>query len=126
MSKLIAVEEYLNQFHPGIYQEVVYRLNSIPCSKEITQSVYTSASSLCEERWEIQLVTIAATLALCSPETLHVGCRVRLGVGKLLSVALGVSQQRVSQKFVTASHYYRNISWCREAVDNIVKEVRGG
>ena len=126
MSKLIAVEEYLNQFHPGVYQEVLDRLKSIPCNNKLTEEVFKKASDYRKEKWQVQLITIASVLALCSPETLYVGSRVKLGVGKSLSYALGVSQQRVSQKFISASHYYRNVNWCRECVDNIVKEVRCG
>lgn len=123
--KIIAIEEYLNQFHPGVFKEINERLSSIPCHDGVTNAIYNKACAIRSERWEIQLITIAATLALCSPETLYVGCRVRLGVAKSISEVLEISQQRVSQKFESASHYYRNINWCREAVDSIVKEVRG-
>lgn len=126
MIALAPLEDYLNQFHPEVYSEIKERLSSQPCNDELAELVHSKATSYTNERWQIQLITIAAILALCSPETLYVGCRVRLGVGKSLSVALGVSQQRVSQKFLSASHYYKNISWCRDAVDSIVKEVRGG
>ncbi len=124
MINSVAIETYLNQFHPSVFKEISERLSSIPCEYALIKTIYIKAKSSRQEKWELQLITIAATLALCSPETLYVGSRVRLGVAKTLAEILEVSQQRVSQKFESASHYYKNISWCRESVDKIVREVR--
>lgn len=118
------IAEYLNTYHPDVLKEMEVRLQSQPCSDGLVELVYNKAMQLFDEKWQVQLITIASVLALCSPETLYIGCRVRLGVAKSLSVALGVSQQRVSQKFLSASHYFKNITWCREASESIIHEIR--
>lgn len=124
MISIQPINEYLNQFHPEVYAEISDRLKSIPCDSKLANQVFTKANEMQDEVWKVQLLTIASVLALCSPETLYVGCRLRLGVASTIAPVFGLSRQRVCQKIQSAAHYYKNINWCRDGVEQILKEVK--
>ena len=122
----IHIQSYLADRYPEVAQEVALRFTSKKCNDRLVGRVCYLAMQATSENWEHQIVSIASVLLLCSPETIYVGCAVRRNSGAtgLLAKKLGVSQPAISQKVDRARHYYTHVSWCREAVDNIVKEVR--
>lgn len=122
-----SIQNYLSIHHPTIAVEVNSKLQYIPCSMTLAQKVSTDAAIAVSDKWKAHLVTISTLLVLCSPETIHANSSVKRnsGVATLAGKALGISQQCVSRKIERAVHYYTHVGWCRIAVDNIVKEVRG-
>ncbi len=121
----IQIQTYLSEYHPAIAKEVEDRLRSQPCTSQVVASVLSRAASIETEPWQHRLIIIISTLLLCSPETIFTTCAVRKGVASTLAKSLGVSQQAVSKKVEQARHYYTHLAAIREAVDKIVKEVRG-
>lgn len=123
----IHIHSYLSERYPDVAEEVLDKFRSMKCNPKVIRSVYNKAAEMMEERWEIQVVTIAASLLLCSPETILVNSAVRRssGVATATGKVLGISQVSVSKKVDRARHYYTHVAWCRDAVDKIVKEVRG-
>lgn len=124
--KATYIQQYLSKRYPEIAKEVSSRFTSERCCDRLVDKVCRLALHATSEKWEHQVVSIAAVLLLCSPETIYVESTVRRNSGSasLLGKSLGISQQSVSQKVDRARHYYTHVGWCREAVDKIVKEVR--
>lgn len=125
-TNVVHIYTFLEQNHPGIAKEVLDKFRSKKCNDRLVGRVCYLAFQATSENWEHQIVSIASVLLLCSPETIYVGCAVRRNSGAtgLLAKKLGISQPAISQKVDRARHYYTHVAWCREAVDNIVKEVR--
>ncbi|MCL7987748.1 hypothetical protein M8998_07340 [Sphingobacterium sp. lm-10] len=124
----INIQQYLQQYHPDIAKEVYSRFKSIPCTPEVIQQVHHHTIPHAHEHWQVQIISIAAALLLVSPETIYTDCGIRRnsGVATILGKQIGVSKQVISKKVERARHYYTHVSWAREAVDQIVKEVRNG
>lgn len=122
------IQQYLQQYHPAIAEEVYQRFKSIPCTPNLIKSVHNHTVPLVGERWQVQIISIAAALILVSPETIFTDCGIRRssGVATMLGNVLGVSKQLISKKVERARHYYTHVSWAKEAVDKIVKEVANG
>lgn len=123
----VNLQQYLQQYHPDIAQEVYQRFKSLPCTPEIIKSVHAHTIPLASEHWQVQIISIAAALLLVSPETIYTDCGIRRnsGVATMLGKQIGVSHQVISKKVERARHYYTHVSWARDAVDQIVKEVKG-
>ncbi|MGJ1420467.1 hypothetical protein ACR79T_12640 [Sphingobacterium spiritivorum] len=123
IASTIHIQSYLATHYPDVAEEIITKLTSIKCNPKLVRKISSLATA--EEHWEYQLKTIAAVLVLCSPETIHTKSKVRNGIAVSISNVLGVSRQAVCHKVDRARHYYLNVARVREAVDYIVKEVRG-
>lgn len=123
----INLQQYLQQYHPDIAEEVYSRFKSIPCTPELIHHVHDHTLAIASETWQVQIISIAAALLLASPETIYTDCGIRRnsGIATMLGKQIGVSHQVISKKVERARHYYTHVSWVRDAVDQIVKEVRG-
>lgn len=119
------LHSYLAVHYPDIADEATERLSSVKCNPKLVRAVSSLAANHSSETWEFQITTIASVLVLCSPETIHAKSKVRNGIAVALSKVLGISRQAVCQKVDRSRHYYLRVGWCREAVNKIVKEVRG-
>lgn len=117
------IQSYLAAHYPAVAEEISTKLTSVKCNPKLIRKVSQLATA--DEQWEYQLKTIAAVLILCSPETIHASSKVRNGIAVAISNVLGISRQAVCQKVDRARHYYFNMARVNEAVDKIVKEVRG-
>lgn len=121
------IKDYLNHYHPTIlreFKEFKQNLKSQACTDSLAAFVYSRACSLKDEKWKVQLTTIATILKLCSPETLYIKARVKSGVLQALSKALGITKSAVSRKIESAIHYYSYVSAIRNDVESIVSEVK--
>ena len=116
---------YLRENHPDILVEAKSKLLSSPTSRTVFSQMHSRARKIVQDDWQVKLVTITAALLYSSPETLYSAMPIRNGVAKTLGCVLDVTKQAVSKKLDQARHYYTHVAWCRDAVDKIVKEVRG-
>lgn len=117
------IQSYLDIHYPAVAEEISIKLKSEKCNPKLVRKVSSLVTA--EEHWEFQLKTIATVLILCSPETIHAKSKVRNGIAMAISKILGISRQAVCHKVDRARHYYLNVARVREAVNYIVKEVRG-
>lgn len=118
-----AATAYLDIFHPEILQKMQEQLSGIDCSPEAVRNIISQVQET--ENWKKRLIIIASSLVLFSPETILIGCTTRYPVTKIVSQELGVSRPAISKNISQATYYYQRFDWCRNAVDKIVKEVRG-
>lgn len=120
------ITNYLNLFHPNILEEMQRKMSAIECTPHVLEKVINLSCANFTDKWERRMVLIASCLLLFTPETIYANCLVRKGVASKIAESLGVSQQAVSKQVAQSRYYYSRTPWCREAVDKIVKEVRGG
>lgn len=118
------ITNYLNLFHPNILQEMQQKMSAIECAPSVINKVIDLTNGNFNDKWERRMVLIASCLLLFTPETIYANCLVRKGVSSKIAECLGVTQQAVSKQVGQSRYYYSRASWCREAVDRIVKEVR--
>ncbi len=119
------ISQYLLLKHPEVYNELAINLKSKPCSLNQLIKIHSFSNQISDDPFYQRLYTICTSLILFSPETIHAEYRVKSGVIKSLAEIMGVSKQALSSKISQSVHYYLNVARVREAVDYIVKEVRG-
>ncbi|MCW8314198.1 hypothetical protein K7A41_23430 [Sphingobacterium sp. InxBP1] len=119
------IAKYVASHHPDVFQEAEQKLKAIPCSAELVERVVNLAYLHSEETWKVRLLAIISVLLLCSPESILTDIKIKNGVSKLLSDALGVTSQAISGKMDQCRFYYSKTSWVRDTVHEILEEVRG-
>lgn len=119
------IAKYVASHYPEVFHEAEKRLQSIPCTEELVERVVNLSYSRSEELWKVRLLATTAVLLLCSPESIHTDIKIKNGVSKLLSDALGVTSQAISGKIDQCRFYYSKHTWAKDTVNEILEEVRG-
>lgn len=116
-----AILKYFQHHFPEQYIKAVNEVQSAPIAINVLRNVYDAIAPSDYK----SMYFICVCSLIYSPSTIKAGNYLRVGLISELACILNVSKPAISRRLPSIRHYYNNVSWFRENVDKIVKEVRG-
>lgn len=121
MMTITAQLNYVKVNHPEVYQEIERELQA----DKVDMSIVNRLLELIEPGYYRSMYFIACVILLYSPATIKARSTVAVGVVGVIASSLNVGNTAISKRIPSVRQYYNNVSWFRDNVDRIVKEVRG-